>query len=173
MLLPIILLAGSGVWVVNEAIEIFSSGMSDIIGITGALSNGLLCVGICVFWGDRASDLLGRIGVVLAASGLAILTWRSASLALQGLRSDMAPTISPIFLVGALGIAAGVILIGVWVIRSRAFPAWIGAAMIFCTLLSLALGLLHVSLLIQSGANIVLAVILAETAVLAMGRRGS
>lgn len=173
MLLPIILLAGCGVWVVNEAIEIFSSGLADIVGTTGGLANGLLCIGLWVFWPSRPREFLGRAGVILASAGMAILTWRSVSLALAGERSDTAIVTSPIFIWGAAGIGLGVVLIGVWIVRSKAFPAWIGLTMIGGTLLSIALGVLKVSPLIQSGANIVLAIVLAESAVLAMGNRPS
>lgn len=172
MLLPIVLMAGCGIWVINEALEIFSSGLADIIGTTGSFANALLCVGMWVFW--RGANLLGRAGVLLCSAGMALLTYRTAAMAFSGLRSDAEVVASPIFLLGAVAIALGVILIGSWIMRGRsAFPRWIGGAMVACTLLSLVMAFLHISPLIQSGLNIVLAVILAEAAVLALGRKSA
>jgi hypothetical protein len=39
MSLPILLLAGCGIWVVNEAIEIFTAGFASIVGTSGAAAN--------------------------------------------------------------------------------------------------------------------------------------
>jgi hypothetical protein len=171
MLLPIILLAGCGLWVINEALEIFSSGMADIVGTTGGLANGLLAIGIFIFWIDPEADGTARTGTIAVATGMALMSYRSISLAFIGARSDTEMVASPIFLVGAIAIVFGVIMIGAWIVRSAAFPRWIGVVLIGCTLGTLALAIMGASVLIQSGANIVLAVTLAETAVLAMGRK--
>lgn len=170
MLVPIILLAGCGLWVVNEALEVFSSGMADIVGTTGGLANALLAIGLFIFWTDPEADGTARTGTIAAATGMALMSYRSISLAFIGARSDTEMVASPIFLVGAIAIVFGVILIGAWIVRTAAFPRWIGVVLIGCTLGTLALAVLRASVLIQSGANIVLAVTLAETAVLAMGR---
>lgn len=172
MLLPIVLMAGCGIWVINEALELFSAGLVDIIGTTGSVANGLLCIGIWIFWSDKAATLLSRAGVVLCSAGMALLTYRTASLALANFSSDAQVVSSPIFLAGAVAISVGVILIGAWIVRSNAFPRWIGAAMIVCTLASIAMSLLHLSPLLQSGLNIALAVMLSEAAIRTLGRHG-
>jgi Na+/proline symporter len=114
---------------------------------------------------------MSRAGTVLASAGLALMAYRTVSLALQGERSDSQLVTSPLFLVAAACIAVGVLLIGLWILRRGPFPKWVAGLIAGCTCLALVLSLLRTGPLIQSGANIVLAVTLAETAVLAMGRR--
>jgi hypothetical protein len=171
MSLPILLLAGCGLWVVNETLEIFTAGLANIVGTSGGLATALLCIGIWIFWTDPAADRLSRAGTLLASGGLALTTYRTVSLALQGERSDAQIVASPLFLVAAACIAVGVLLLGARILRRGAFPRWIGAVLTGVTCLTLVLALQGAGPLVQSGANIVLAITLAETAVLAMGRR--
>jgi len=171
MLLPLVLIAGCIVWIVNEILELAPAGPAELVISTAILSNVLLALGIWTFWQDRDSDGVSRAGTLLCSAGMLIFTFRSTSLIMGGTRPDQTELGStPTVLYGAAALAVGTIALGLWILRRRVFPAWMGAGLVGLTLATLAATILPAPPILPGFINLVLALLLAGIGRLALDR---
>jgi uncharacterized membrane protein YidH (DUF202 family) len=165
-----LLLAGSGLWVLVEGYGLFSGGMGGIITRAGSIAFVMIALGLTVLWGDRDADAISRTGIALGVPGMAILALELHLAVDTDARYSSDFSGQPLYLTG-LGLAAcGALLVAVWIVRKRPYGLNVAVVLGLSVGLAVAATILALPPVVQAGADIAIAVVLAEIAVQAMGR---
>jgi hypothetical protein len=168
----ILLLAGAGLWVMAEGLGMFSGGIVGYKAVIGSIAFVCIAAGLTVLWRDPVANALSRFGASLSVAGTGLMAAEFYMSLDSGARRGSDLTGDSLFLVAMALVVLGTALIGLWILRARPYPPNVGALLLTFVAISLAGALFAFPPAVQSISDIGVAVVLAEVAVLAMGRGG-
>lgn len=168
-LLSTALLLGAAFWATAEIMESLNHGFYAASNMVAAAGFAGMSLGVILLWNDARADRLGRAGTATASAGMAMLSLFILSSVMLGLdvRTEAQMAEYPMFIFASMVIFIGMGLLGIWILSTRAYAAWVGYTFMGGTLFTLAVIFVLPQLLgLQILANLTLAAALAEVAVI-------
>lgn len=151
-----LLIAGGVCWIVSEVLELVSGSRTALTLLLTAAFHLFMVAGIWAAHAGQAGrkGILSRVGAGLASVGYLVLVYppiiaaRDSSIAYEAYFRER-----PLLMAAGLLVTVGITVLGAALLRSRAYPMWVGLACLVCPLLFAGVALLDGPPLIALVAN--------------------
>jgi Domain of unknown function (DUF4386) len=171
VILPILLVAGTVLWMIGALLDLYFGGFTDIgVGIICA-AFFIMPVGIFVLWPDMKGQMITRAGLIATAIGMALFAYIYFFIIGTDIHDDPEIASQADYITASILTGLGVIVIGAWLFRQTFYPRWMGYIFIGGTFVSLIVSFVPVPQSIQAVSNLALAATLCELALRAHRRK--